>query len=133
MFIDTSAFIAIFMGEPASISLADLIASASSKFTSALVRLETCMVLSTRSGITPHRAQEFFNQFIAKSGIEILPIDDEIGCVSVLAFQAYGKGRGSKAQLNLADCMSYACAKVHHVPILCIGRDFINTDIGIAQ
>jgi ribonuclease VapC len=132
MFIDTSAFIAIFMDEPESSHLADIIASSPRKFTSALVRLETCMVLSTRAGITPSRAQDFFNQFIMKADITIMPIDDTIGCLSVAAFEAYGKGRGSKAQLNLADCMSYACAKAHQIPVLCIGRDFTNTDIGIA-
>ncbi len=42
-------------------------------------------------------------------------ITDEIGRLSVEAFERYGKGRGHPAQLNLADCLSYACAKAYQV------------------
>ncbi len=52
---------------------------------------------------------------------------------AVDAFDTYGKGRGHPAQLNFADCLSYACAAHHNVPILFKGRDFIHTDLGIAS
>ncbi len=45
------------------------------------------------------------------------------------AFAAYGKGSGSRAQLNYGDCMSYALAKVTGEPLLFKGDDFTHTDI----
>jgi len=32
----------------------------------------------------------------------------------------------------MGDCFSYACAKIHRVPLLFKGDDFIHTDIRIA-
>ena len=32
----------------------------------------------------------------------------------------------------MGDCFAYACAKVHKVPLLCKGDDFVHTDIEIA-
>lgn len=62
----------------------------------------------------------------------MMPIDGEIATLSVAAFALYGKGRGHPAQLNLADCMSYACAKAHGLPLLFKGKDFSRTDIAAA-
>jgi ribonuclease VapC len=45
------------------------------------------------------------------------------------AFLLYGKGRGHPAQLNFADCMSYAVAKHLGAPLLYKGSDFAHTDI----
>jgi ribonuclease VapC len=41
----------------------------------------------------------------------------------------YGKGRGHPAQLNLADCLSYACAKSHAMPLLHKGNNVSETDL----
>jgi ribonuclease VapC len=43
----------------------------------------------------------------------------------------YGKGR-NRAALNIADCLSYACAKVHGARLLFKGGDFAHTDIAKA-
>jgi len=43
----------------------------------------------------------------------------------------YGKGR-NRAALNTADCLSYACAKVHGARLLFKGGDFAHTDIAKA-
>jgi ribonuclease VapC len=47
-----------------------------------------------------------------EAGIAVVPMDGAMGRAAVKAFADYGEGRGHKAQLNLADCFSYACAKV---------------------
>ena len=39
------------------------------------------------------------------------------------------KGRIHPAKLNFGDCMAYAVAKVHDVPLLYKGTDFSQTDI----
>ncbi len=47
------------------------------------------------------------------------------------AFDLFGRGR-HKAKLNFGDCMAYAVAKVHDVPLLYKGDDFARTDIAAA-
>ena len=48
------------------------------------------------------------------------------------AFDRFGKGRGHPAQLNICDCMAYAVASTHGVPLLFKGDDFAQTDIAPA-
>jgi ribonuclease VapC len=57
-------------------------------------------------------------------------MDAMTASLAVQAFADYGKGRGHLAQLNLADCLSYACAKAQGVPLLYKGNDFADTDLG---
>lgn len=114
-------------------ALSDRLAAAAVRLTSALVRLETCMVLSTRLGIQPSDVNRDVDAFFREASIAVVPITDLTGRLAVDAFGRYGKGRGTKAQLNLADCMSYACAKEHGVPILFKGRDFGHTDLPVAE
>jgi len=132
VFIDTSAFIAILTGAPEAARLADVIAAAKRVYTSPVVRLETCMRLSTMLDVTPLAAQALFDAMRTESKIDVIAVTDDVGELAVSAFERFGKGRGNKAKLNLADCLSYACAKAHYAPILCIGRDFANTDIPLA-
>jgi len=57
-------------------------------------------------------------------------MDAKTASLAVQAFADYGKGRGHPAQLNLADCLSYACAKAQGIPLLYKGKDFAHTDLG---
>lgn len=87
------------------------------------------MVLSTRLKQSPTEIEEEFDAFLAEAGIVVVAMTDSTGRLAVDAFQRFGKGRGSAAQLNLADCMAYACAREHDVPILFKGEDFGHTDL----
>ena len=58
-----------------------------------------------------------------EAGAAIVPISEEIAHTSVIAFERYGKGR-NRAALNIADCLSYACPKVHGARLLFKGGDF---------
>ncbi|TGT30555.1 type II toxin-antitoxin system VapC family toxin, partial [Mesorhizobium sp. M4B.F.Ca.ET.169.01.1.1] len=49
--------------------------------------------------------------------------------LAIQAFADYGKGRGHPAQLNLADCLSYASAKSRGMSLLYKGNDFSHTDL----
>lgn len=132
MFIDTSVFVAILCQEEEAERFAHAIEAANVTFTSPLVRLEAAMVLATRQGRLPCAVEADFDAVLFEAGIGMMPITDEIGRAAVVAFQLYGKGRQHPAQLNLADCLSYACAKIGRMPILFKGRDFARTDIPAA-
>jgi ribonuclease VapC len=46
------------------------------------------------------------------------------------AFLRFGKSR-HPAGLNYGDCMSYAVAKLAGQPLLCLGQDFVRTDLSL--
>lgn len=128
MFVDTSVFVAILTGEADADALADTLGGAKRRYTSPVVRLETSVVLATRLDISPTQAQELFDELIEDAGISIAPITDAIGRLAVECFRAFGKGR-HPARLNIADCLSYACAKAYRAPLLFKGDDFTKTDV----
>ena len=45
------------------------------------------------------------------------------------AFNRFGKGEAIGVNLNFGDCMAYAVATGHDVPLLFKGNDFSHTDI----
>ena len=128
MFVDTSAIVAILCGEPDAAELAQRLAVAERRFTSPVVRLEACMVLASRLDIAPAQANALFDDFLEEANLSIIPINDKIGVLAVACFETFGKGR-HPAQLNLGDCLSYACAKAYRSPLLFKGGDFSQTDI----
>lgn len=132
MFVDTSVFVAILCKEPEAGLFAAKLERAQTRFTSPLVRLEACMVLATRMVRDPVDVEADFDAFLEVADIAVQPITDAIAREAVAAFQRYGKGRGAPAQLNLADCMSYACARAAGAPILFKGRNFSHTDLDLA-
>ncbi|WP_342237129.1 type II toxin-antitoxin system VapC family toxin [Inquilinus sp. OTU3971] len=132
MFVDTSVIVALIADEPDAARFVDLLARAERRLTSGLVILEAVMRLSTLLQLAPVRAEALIHMLLDEAGITVIPIDGETATAAVAAFAAYNKGRGHPAQLNLADCMSYACARTHGVPLLFKGDDFSRTDIEVA-
>jgi ribonuclease VapC len=132
MFVDTSVFVALLAGESDADHFAEKIAAATTPITSGLVMLESAMRLSSLLDLDPVFVEERVLALLEEANITVVSIDGAIAKVAVAAFATYGKGRGHPAQLNLADCMSYACAHVHRVPLLFKGNDFSRTDVQVA-
>ncbi len=128
MFVDTSAIVAILTEEPEADELALRLSKASRRYTSPVVRLEASVVLATRLDIAPTAAQSLFDDFVQTADVSVVHLSDSIGRLAVEAFESFGKGR-HPARLNIADCLSYACAKSYRVPLLHKGSDFLQTDI----
>ena len=130
MFIDTSVIVAILAREPEATEFAGKIQAAPRCCTSALVVVEAAMRLSTKLGIDPVDVGKHIQALLDEAGITLVAMDAKTASLAVQAFADYGKGRGHPAQLNLADCLSYACAKAQGIPLLYKGKDFAHTDIG---
>ena len=130
MFIDTSVIVSILSREPDATEFANRIQAAGSCCTSALVVVEAAMRLSTKLGIHPVEVDKRIQALLAEAGITLVPMDTSVASLAVQAFADYGKGRGHPAQLNLADCLSYACAKAQGMALLYKGDDFAHTDLG---
>lgn len=129
IFVDSSALVAILTKEPDARLYRDALERAGGGITSPVVRLETSMVVARKADVPLEIVTQAFDDVLETASVQIVPITDEVGRAAVEAFTRYGKGRGSKAQLDLADCLSYAVAATHRVPILFKGDDFAQTDL----
>ncbi len=125
MVIDTSALVAIFLGEPERTTLLDSILQAETRLLSAANALETGMVLEARRGEAAGRE---FDLFLVKTKIELVPVDGEQVEIARSAWRKYGKGRHA-AGLNFGDCFAYALAKFSGQKLLAKGEDFRFTDV----
>jgi ribonuclease VapC len=130
MFVDSSAIVAMILGEPEADDLADALESAQNRHTSPVVRLEASIVLASRLDIAPSQAQGLFDDLLREAGISVVPITDAIGREAVASFERFGKGR-HPARLNIADCLSYACARAYKDTLLFKGEDFAKTDVNL--
>lgn len=86
------------------------------------------MVMVSRRG--EHALAEI-DVWLSKIAPEIIPVDAELVDLATQAWLTYGKGR-HPANLNFADCFSYALAKRADDALLFIGEDFKQTDIEAA-
>jgi ribonuclease VapC len=129
MVIDTSAFAAIFFGEPERQEFLAAITAAGSRLVSAATVLETGIVLEVRQSDAAGRE---FDLFIVRANVQIVPVDAELADLARSAWRRYGKGR-HPAGLNFGDCFSYALAKFSGEPLLAKGTDFASTDVTVLQ
>jgi ribonuclease VapC len=126
--LDTSAVIAILLGEPVAASLAGAIQRNAPRLLSAASLVEASQVIESRKGEAGGRELDLL---IYRAGIEIVPVDAVQAEVARAAFRQFGKGR-HPAGLTYGDCFSYALAKVSEAPLLFVGEDFSRTDLAIA-
>jgi ribonuclease VapC len=125
MVIDTSALVAIFLGEPERKRFLEHILQAETKMISAANALETGIVLEARRGEAAGRE---FDLFIVRAKLELVPVDAEQVEIARSAWRKYGKGRHA-AGLNFGDCFAYALTKFSEQKLLAKGEDFRFTDV----
>src|SRR5208283_2188705 len=125
MVIDTSALLAIFLGEPERREFMTTLTQAETRRISIANALETGIVLEARRGEAAGRE---FDLFLRQAKVELVPVDTEQVEIARLAWRKYGKGR-HPAGLNFGDCFAYALAKTLDEPLLAKGNDFVQTDI----
>ncbi|MGE3245673.1 MAG: type II toxin-antitoxin system VapC family toxin [Beijerinckiaceae bacterium] len=123
--IDSSAIVAILKDEPDGALFAGVLSSEDWLIGAPTV-LEIYSV-ARRQG-SPIDLEILDDIFSYPAG-QIVPFALEHLQFSKGAFDRYGKGRGHPAQLNFGDCMAYAIAKAHRVPLLFKGNEFSLTDI----
>ena len=125
MIVDTSAILAIGLGEPEQKKFLNLIQDSEENYISAVSYLELSMVALKRGDVLSERRME---QLLEKLNIVIAPISVVQAKIAKDAFRDFGKGR-HKAGLNLGDCFSYALARERKEPLLFKGNYFSKTDI----
>lgn len=131
MFVDASAWVAIILREPERERLRIALADAEVILTSPMAIWETVRAV-TREGRDPVEVVSTrLRALLASFGARVVEIGALEGQLAIDAHARFGKGV-HPARLNMGDCFSYACAKVHGVPLLYTGEDFSLTDIEAA-
>jgi ribonuclease VapC len=132
MFIDACAIIALLSDEPEATRVSDALASARQPFTSPVAVLETVLGLARpdKLDLPIPTVESLVREFLDTRGIEIrdLPPASETTRLSLIAAHRYRTGRHG---LNLGDCLHYASARFHGVPILATADEFRFTDLEV--
>lgn len=128
MVLDSSALVAILLGEAGADRFTKVLNDAPSLLMSAASVLETSMVIDSRLG---DAAAKILDRWLETTPIEIVVVTRHQIEVAREGFRRFGKGR-HPAGLNFGDCFSYALAKVSGESLLYQGEDFSKTDISPA-
>ncbi len=127
--VDTSAAVAIVLGEPGSEELAAHLENALARLMPAAIRVELGIVLEAR--LWP-AGQDVVDRLLRDAKIDIVPVDADLAARAMSGWRRYGKGR-HPAGLNFGDCFTYALAERTGHPVLCTGDDFAATDVAVLR
>jgi len=127
--VDTSAAIAILMGEATRDDLLEHLAAADERLISAGTLIELGIVLEARIG---PGATGVIDRFLRDGGLDLVPVDRVHVDRAMEGWRRYGRGR-HRAALNLGDLFAYAVAVASGHPVLCTGEDFAATDVEVVR
>ena len=129
MLIHTSALVAILSSELDAPALAARLEAAQEPFTTCLIVAETVMALQGMWRISTSEALFVVNLLIERADIEVVGIGPDQYVSALKAYERYGKGSDSPANLNMSDCFAHAMAQKRGVPLLYKGNNFSFTDL----
>lgn len=124
--VDTSAIVAVVVGEPEAAAIARLTGSRDDLVMSSGSRLELAIVAHTKWGDEGGRR---IDALMGEMRMAYRPFDAEQMRLAIDAHGRFGRGSGHRARLNYGDCFSYALARSLDAPLLFKGDDFAHTDI----
>ena len=120
--VDTSALMAIALGEAAADACIRLLETETKIIISAGTVAEALIVAARRN------VGEEVARIIDGLGFEILPVTPASARRIAVAYARWGRG-AHPAALNFGDCFSYEVAKENSCPLLFVGDDFAKTDL----
>ena len=127
--VDTSAAVAVILGEPGGGEIAAHLENALTRMMPAAIRVELGIVIEARLGPA---GQDVIDRFLRDAKIDIVSVDADLAARAMSGWRRYGKGR-HPAGLNFGDCFTYALAERTGLPVLCTGDDFAATDIPVVR
>jgi ribonuclease VapC len=130
--VDSSAVVAIMLGEPGASALLARLAEDPDRVMSVAGYVETGTVLAGRRASNRFRAVDDLDTFLDEAGIVLAALDPAQARMALRARIRYGRGMGHGGVLNFGDAFAYALAMTHAAPLLFIGQDFSTTDVVVA-
>ena len=124
--VDTSALMAIVLGEAESDTLIDALVDEPEALISAGTMAEA-LIVAERRGVS-----EEMSALIDGLGFTVTPVSAAAARRVAQAYAQWGKGV-HPAALNFGDCFAYAVAKEHGCPLLFVGADFARTDLTASE
>ncbi len=125
MVIDTSAPVAILLGEPDAKLFAEALEAAPVRLVSAVTRVELSFVIEGRKGSAGRTDLELM---LRDGSFDIVSVTPRQADIAIDAFRRFGRGR-HRAGLAIGECFSYALAMASGHPLLFKGDDFMRTDL----
>jgi ribonuclease VapC len=123
--IDSSALLAVVLGEPDAEAYAARLVEPVRKVVSAGTLFEAAVAAERRGGL---EARDRLDRLVTRIEPKVVAFDVEQLGWARDAFRRFGKGR-HPAALNLGDCIAYATARHSVLPLLFKGDDFAQTDL----
>jgi len=124
--VDTSAIVAILLGEPEAALFRMRIATESDVRISAVTDYEARLLAFHRQQVPLLADYELLiEDWVVES------FDRSQSALAFAAYRRYGKGN-HPARLNFADCAAYALAKSLDAVLVFKGEDFARTDVRVA-
>lgn len=128
MIVDTSALVAVILGEPDAERYLDAMAAADELSVSAASLVEALIVVEAKQG---PEASDDLQALLAELEARVEPLDESQAILASRAWRRFGKGR-HPAGLKLGDTFAYALATATGRPLLYKGADFDATDVAKA-
>jgi ribonuclease VapC len=120
--VDTSALMAIVLGEAEADLCIDVLAAETDVLISAATVAEALVVAARRN------VAEEMTSLIEGLGFDVVPVTLASARRIAQAYERWGKGI-HPAGLNFGDCFAYDLAKENSCALLFIGDDFARTDV----
>ena len=120
--VDTSALMAILLGQPGGRDCAECLAS-HVDVAIAAGTLAECLIVAARRGV-----RDAMERLVEDLGLEVVATTAASARSIADAYQRWGKGV-HPAGLNYGDCFAYALASERGCPLLYLGNDFGHTDV----
>ena len=120
--VDTSALMAILLGEPESDACIAALEAEDELVISAGTVAEALIVAFRRN------VGEEMEGLLDGLGFEIVSVTEAAARRIAQVYAEWGKGV-HRAALNFGDCFAYDTAKQHDCPLLYVGDDFARTDV----
>lgn len=120
--VDTSALMAIVLGDPDADRCMATLESSEALLISAATVAEA-LIVAARRNVRPEVAS-----LIDGLGFQIVPLTPAGARDVAQAYDQWGKGI-HPAGLNFGDCFAYALARAQDCPLLFVGEDFSQTDV----
>lgn len=128
MIVDSSALVALLVGEPAAFPLRAVLETETTAGVGAPTLVETSVVIESKVGLA---GRALLAELLDELRIVVIPFEEAHARIAISAYARYGRGY-HPAALNYGDCMSYAVARLAGEPLLCVGSDFALTDLELA-